>query len=572
MNTARGFLDVLIAHGTMIANTVMVAMAVVTAASAGGAEPLAGRGRAAAPIQGSAPAPRSTEIDGPYAHLVRNAEPVAYWRLGEREGDVARDHTGNGHHATIEPMAAHALPGPAGVGFCGPDTVNRCLALTTGRLTVDLPKLGNDYSVELWFRNDLPSDSRPMTAWLFSRGPEGDPPAAGHSVGISGTSHQKPGLLGIDAGDSAQAVRYGGPTIRPKTWHHLVFVRRGIRLQLFVDGATKPTVSGEAAITCPAGCPRFCFGGRGDGVANLRGRLDEIAVFDRALSPSEFRMHYRQSDYPHTPSLADFRKMEAVLPKRATATPARPRKLLILDRANVFYHPTIPLANRAIELMGRRTGAFETTVDHGYGMLTPPRLAMFDGLVLNNTSNWTITGDQKKALLEFVRSGGGLMAVHGATWNFADWPEGQAMLGGRLVGHPWHDSGTWAVKIDDPEHPLCRAFDHKGFWIHDEIYMFNELCSRQRLRVLVSLDMTKAANQVPGRRADNDHAISWIHEYGNGRVFYCSLGNNVAPFHNPRILQHQLDGIQWLLGDLPADATPSAQLDKQPTPALAPDP
>ncbi|MDD4267648.1 MAG: hypothetical protein GXY25_15880 [Pirellulaceae bacterium] len=513
----------------------------------------------------------ATEADGPYAQLVVNSEPVAYWRLGELEGDRALDRTGAGHHAKLEPMTAHYLTGPEGVGFCGPDVVNRCIHFAAGRLAVDLPDIGNEYSVELWFWNGFPNDARPVTAWLFSRGPEGDELRRGDSVGINGTSSNAPGLLGIESGGKDQPELRGGPAIQPKTWHHLVFVRRGKHVELFLDGSAEPIVSGEAEIGYPAGCTRFYFGGRGDRAASLEGKLDEIAVYDRPLAPSEVRMHYLQSNYPHTPSLADFRKMEELLPTSATATPRRQRKLLILDRANGFYHPTIPLANRAIQRMGERTAAYQTTLDHGLGMLTPKRLAEFDAIVLNNTSNWTITDDQKKALLDFVRGGGGLMAIHGATWNFADWPEGQAMIGGRLAGHPWHDAGTWAVKIDEPDHPLCRSFGGEGFWIHDEIYKFTELCSRQRLRVLVSLDMTKEVNQVKGGREDNDHAISWIHEVGKGRVFHCSLGNNVAVFHDPRILRHHLDGIQWVLGDLAADATPSAKRDKKPRPALAPE-
>ena len=420
------------------------------------------------------------ETDGPYAHLVMNSGPVAYWRLDEFEGDLALDHTGAGHHAKVEPMAAHYLPGPEGVGFCGPDAFNRCLHLATGRLTVDLPSVGDEYSVEMWFWNGFPNGARPVTVWLFCRGPDGEEGAPGDSVGISGLSKEPPGVLGVYNGGKLRTNLLGGPVVREKTWHHLVFVRRGKGVQLFLDGSAKPVVAGEVEITYPAGCTRFFFGGRSDHAANLEGKLDEIAVYDRALSPSEVRMHHLQATYPQTPSSADFRKMEGALPGEAAVRPKKPRRLLVLDRANGFYHPTIPLATRAIQLMGERTGAFRATVRHGYDALAPGQLAEYDGIVLNNTSNWKISADQKKALIEYVRGGGGLMAIHAATWNFHDWPEGQEMLGGRLVGHPWHDAGTWAVKIDEPDHPLCRSFHGKGFWITDEIYMFGKEYSRCR--------------------------------------------------------------------------------------------
>jgi len=54
-------------------------------------------------------------------------------------------------------------------------------------------------------------------------------------------------------------------------------------------------------------------------------------------------------------------------------------------------------------------------------------------------------------------------------------------------------------------------------------------------------------------------------------VFYCSFGHDGRIFRDPRILQFYLDGIQYVLGDLEADATPSAKLDPQPKPALPPE-
>ncbi len=60
-------------------------------------------------------------------------------------------------------------------------------------------------------------------------------------------------------------------------------------------------------------------------------------------------------------------------------------------------------------------------------------------------------------------------------------------------------------------------------------------------------------------RPDDDFAISWIHQYGHGRVFYCALGHWHQSFWNPAVLQHWLAGLQFALGDLDADATPSAK-------------
>ena len=65
--------------------------------------------------------------------------------------------------------------------------------------------------------------------------------------------------------------------------------------------------------------------------------------------------------------------------------------------------------------------------------------------------------------------------------------------------------------------------------------------------------------------------MAFAFNYGKGRVFHCSLGNNIGVFHQPAILKHHLAGLQWILGDLPADATPSSALSEKPKPALAPE-
>ena len=76
---------------------------------------------------------------------------------------------------------------------------------------------------------------------------------------------------------------------------------------------------------------------------------------------------------------------------------------------------------------------------------------------------------------------------------------------------------------------------------------------------LLSIDLEKSGIKSGKNRKDDDYAVSWVKNYGKGLVFYCSLGHRNETFWNPMILQHYLAGIQFALGDLPADATPSAR-------------
>ncbi len=274
----------------------------------------------------------------------------------------------------------------------------------------------------------------------------------------------------------------------------------------------------------------------------------------------------------------EIEKVRQAAPAKPTARPAKARKVLILSRSEGFYHSCIPLADEALAILGEKSGAYEATVAYGMDVFTSQNLARYDAIIFNNTARLKFEDPrQREALLDFVRGGKGFIGIHAASDNFYDFPEASAMIGGQFNGHPWTSGGTWAVKLDEPGHPLNQAFGNAGFLIKDEIYqMKTPPYSRDTLRVLLSLDMDNPVNyevKTSGiRRDDRDFAISWVREFGKGRVFYCSLGHNHEIFWDPAVLRHYLDGIQYALGDYDVPAEPSAQIKGKYQPAYSPGP
>ena len=274
---------------------------------------------------------------------------------------------------------------------------------------------------------------------------------------------------------------------------------------------------------------------------------------------------------------ADVQKITAAMPAKAPAQPAKLRKLLVFNLTKGFHHGSIPCGAKALEIMGQKTGAFETTVSVDPAVFKPDSLKAFDAVCLNNCTGDLFTEDELKASLrDFVKGGKGLIGIHAATDCFYKWREFGEMMGGYFDGHPWNEEV--GIKIDDPASPITKAFGGEGFTVKDEIYQFGpgnagwDAYSRDRLHVLLSLDMTKTKDK--GKRADKDFAVAWIHDYGKGRVFYCSLGHYNEIFWTPKLLEFYLAGIQFALGDLKADTTPSAKVQGKPAagPAAAPTP
>lgn len=268
------------------------------------------------------------------------------------------------------------------------------------------------------------------------------------------------------------------------------------------------------------------------------------------------------------------RIMEA-LPDAAPASPKQSRKLLIFD-LNVVYggHPSRFYANLAVQEMGKKTGAFDVVITRDPAVFEKETLSQFDAVLFNSTVGNQFTDSKlRQNLLDFVYGGGGLLGIHGTTmafWRWGanggdDWPEFGKMLGARGANHRAMQEKV-VMKVDAPGHPLMKPFPSNSFSLIDEFFRVHDPYSRDRLRVLFSIDTDKTdLSAKPHERKDKDYACAWVRSYGRGRVFYSTVGHNPYQFWDPTVLEFYLGAIQFALGDLPAPTLPSARL----TPALA---
>ena len=225
----------------------------------------------------------------------------------------------------------------------------------------------------------------------------------------------------------------------------------------------------------------------------------------------------------------EIQKMQDAMPTKPVVQPTAERTMLVFSLCKGYAHECIPYWIEALEIMAKKTGAFKVVQSTDMNVFSEESLKRFDVICFNNTTGLDPDEAQQKAIMDFIKSGKGIVGIHAATDNFNKWPEGMEMMGGKFTGHPWTANGTWAVKLDDPDHPLLKSFAGKGFKISDEIYRTDPpLYSRENQRVLMSLDMSDPATKdVEGLKPeDTDTGISWIKPVGKGRLFYCSLGHN----------------------------------------------
>jgi type 1 glutamine amidotransferase len=251
-------------------------------------------------------------------------------------------------------------------------------------------------------------------------------------------------------------------------------------------------------------------------------------------------------------------------PRQAVVKPKKARKLLIIDLCpqGGFYHRTIPYANLALEFMAKNTGAFEPIFNNDLDNLKYPKIKEYDAVFLNSIVGSVFSDpDVINGLIRYVREGGGLAAIHGSTFASTDVPEYGELLGATTAPHRAFDVVT--LKVDDLTSPITKQFEGHDISYIDEIYHFppSGPYSREKLHVLMSINLAKSPPRPPSLavRPDNDYGLVWIRSYGNGRVFNCALGHSSLLFGTPQMARMVLAGIQFVLGDLEADATPSAK-------------
>jgi len=244
----------------------------------------------------------------------------------------------------------------------------------------------------------------------------------------------------------------------------------------------------------------------------------------------------------------------AVLAGWWAAQGAAPIRALILSgRNNHDWRTTTPFLKKIL----LDTGRFDVRVVEEPAGTTAATLSGYEVLVLDyNGARWGAATEA--AVLGFVRSGKGLVAVHAATYAFgglrilADrsvrtdiieppWPEYGEMVGGAwseaapATGHGRRHSFT--VKFVDRDHPIARGLK-ETFIANDELY--HNIRTRPGIHLLAT-----AFDDLKMNGAGKDEPMLWTVNYGKGRVFHTALGHDVAAMQEPGFMVTLARGAEW---------------------------
>jgi type 1 glutamine amidotransferase len=260
-------------------------------------------------------------------------------------------------------------------------------------------------------------------------------------------------------------------------------------------------------------------------------------------------------------------RIDAAIPRQAYATPKKRRKMLVVESLHGMSHNTIPHTNVMVERMGKITGAWETEFSNDLDNLKYPKIKQYDGVFLNDiVGEFAAEPAVRDGLARFVKEGGGLAGIHGTPWASRNWDEFAEMIGAQSAPHRIEQG---IMKVYDRASPIMKPFQEKDLNFKEEYYRFQTegqgrlRWDKVRVLMTVELDDPKIEPRpwTGYKRPDNVYPVSWIRNYGKGHVFYSSLGHMPETFMTPELVGHFLAGLQFMLGDLEADATPNPRRD-----------
>ena len=255
----------------------------------------------------------------------------------------------------------------------------------------------------------------------------------------------------------------------------------------------------------------------------------------------------------------------------SAAVAAEPARLLVVSVTYGFRHGSIGTAEGVLEQLGRESGLWHLDYlrmpegkkeDPGWKenvaaqfakAFAPETLREFDGVMFVST-----TGDlpvpDLAGFLDWIKAGKAFIGFHAATDTLKKSDAYVEMIGGHFAGHPWGSGGEHGFVNHEPGHRVAAMFPPRFRW-KDEIYQYDPRYRPENLRVLVSIDMAASNPKEPWHVP-----VSWVRDYGKGRVFSTNFGHNESTWKDPTFQKHATEGIAWALGRFAAPAEPNPEV------------
>lgn len=220
---------------------------------------------------------------------------------------------------------------------------------------------------------------------------------------------------------------------------------------------------------------------------------------------------------------------------RTAADAARKPNVLVLTQTLGYHHASIPWAVAALKRIAARDGRYRLTFLPGASALAAALPQASAVVFLLTSGELPLDPTGKRALVTFVRRGGGLIGFHSATDTFHRWPGFISLIGAEFSHHPL--PSLQHLIVEDRHTPATSALP-QNIALKEEFYVFRH-DPRADAHVLVRLDTGPHGPDRP---------LVWCRRSGKGRVFYDALGHFPQTWQDSRQVALATGGVAWAAG------------------------
>ena len=213
-------------------------------------------------------------------------------------------------------------------------------------------------------------------------------------------------------------------------------------------------------------------------------------------------------------------------------------KILIFSKTNGYRHSSIPAGIAAIKKLGAENN-FDVDATEDSTWFSSNTLGRYAALIFLSPTGTVFGPAEEKALQDYIHNGGGYVGIHAASDCEYKWPWYGSLVGAYFKSHPKQQQAR--LLVVDKDHPSTRSLP--DVWERfDEWYNFFNIS--QEIHVLIKID----EHSYTGGENNDNHPMTWYHNFEGGRVFYTALGHTDESYSDPKYLAHLLGGINYAMG------------------------
>ncbi len=240
-------------------------------------------------------------------------------------------------------------------------------------------------------------------------------------------------------------------------------------------------------------------------------------------------------------------------------------RVLMITQSKGFTHGSVRRpegklapAEIAMTQLGQQSKLFKIDCSQNCEAdFTQDHLENYDVVMFYTTGVLPISDEARDYFINdwLKQKGHGFIGFHSATDTFKKQEWYYGLIGGSFNGHPWNAGNTVTVTVHDTAFPAMKPFGAE-YQIKDEIYQYVNW-RPENVRVLASLNMAKCNPKKPYHVP-----LSWVKNWGQGRMFYTNLGHNPGTWTDKRFIDSMEIAVKWVTGQIEGDATPNPEVSK----------